>query len=224
MTNPYAIAAFSMLGGWMLAQVAAVAKDYVYRRYLRRAIIDELRQLYDELKIQDQIYSRTLQIAGSKDHGMERGAALPLSNFIFSNHYKDAALAFTRTQRTALQMIHAYIRVLNDGAERFTALTDSIYEKVRREKKTDPADFEVFQEMLRDQFRLVQTTKWHIHHYLTHPLFPELDPLTETHEEYLKFVEGIEGCIADIEASGQSLPRERFEKVYDPEAFNALRK
>jgi hypothetical protein len=214
MPSPYAVAAFSMLGGWLLAQLAAPIRDFVYRRWIRRAVVDELVQLGDELKRLQMNYARSIQISALP--GIEPSIPLPLSNHIFANHYKDAVLAFTRVQRIAVQMIHAYVRELNLGAESLRNETEEKFARIRKGEKLDLADFDEFGNRVKCQYRMVQTARWHINHYLEHEFFPSLEPHTDEHKSYLKFLDEVEADISQIEKSCNGIRPEQFNVHFIP--------
>jgi hypothetical protein len=217
--SPYAVAAFSALGGFVLSQVAIAGKSIIYALVQRYAVLDEVRQLDDELKRLEHIYARHIQIGAKK--GVERGGALPLPNVIYTSHFKDAAIAFTRAQRSSIQMIYAHVDAINDASKKFTDLADSLHEKYRREGKLREIDGDEYGLSAADIFRQVRVTRWHINHHRTNPWLPDLDPGTKFHAEYQQFVEKTNATVENIKASADGVARERFDKIYDPDALTA---
>lgn len=217
--SPFAVAAFSMIGGAVLTQIFTAGKSIVFALVQRYAVLDEIRQLDDELIRIEHIYARAIQIAAKR--GVVRGAALPLSNVIYASHYKDAAIVFTRMQRSSIQMIHGYVAAINDGSRRFAELADDLQKGYRKEGKLAPLDVDEYGVLAADIFRQVRVARWHINHCRTNTWFPNLDPGTRFHAEYQQFIERTNATVKDIQASAEKVSRERFERIHDPEALTA---
>jgi hypothetical protein len=195
--------------GWIAAQVTSVLRDYVYRWWMKRAIDKEVRQLHEEIERLWGSYARSLQI--QTIGGVDGAAPLPLSNFIFVNYYKDAVLVATSTHRIALQMIHAYVSSLNRDGERLSHLGAEIEVKAVREGRLDDADLDLYGRHLKQLLVTVGITRWHMHHYLTHPWFPVLDLKdTEIHADYLQHIRDVEADVERIVKSAKGLTRADF--------------
>lgn len=217
MEEKYLWAIGSAIAGWIAGQVTLVWKWWIARRWLRRAILDEIFQIYDETERLWAIYARALQVHGCR--GVDAGVPLPLSNVLYANHYKDAALVFTRVQRISIQMIHAYVVALNDGAIDLRRLVDEVRVKDARGETLSEADLDLYGRNLRGLMASVGGLRWHIHHHLTNPLFPIMDMGTETHERFLKNMEDVRDDIEKIAASAEKLKRDEIEIIYDPRHF-----
>jgi hypothetical protein len=217
MEEKYVWAIGSAVLGWIAAQLTAVWRWWAARRWLRRAVLDEIRQIYDELERIWATYARALQVHGCR--GVYPGLPLPLSNTIYTHHFKDAALVFTRVQRESIQMIHGYVVALNDGARDLKNLVDEIRAKDARGERLSDADLDLYGRNLRGLMEMIGNLRWNVHHHLSNPLFPIMDYGTETHERYLKHVEEVRRQIDEIAQSSGGLRREDFDLVYDPRHF-----
>lgn len=217
MDEKFVWAAVAAIGGWIAAQITAVLKDMTYRFWLKRAIVSELSQLVEETNRVWLNYSRDLQMHSLG--GIPNGVPLPLSNHIFANHYKDAVLTFTRTQRIAMQMIHAYIVQLNESAGVLQKLSLEVQEKSIREGEVGRELHSLYGEHLQGALQTAGLTRWHLRHYLDHPDFPELDFKGETHVSYAKYVDWMREDIANTVASVKGLTLDDFKKAYDPRSF-----
>ena len=219
MDEKFLWAAVAAFGGWIAAQLTAVLKDLTYRFWLKRAIVGELVQLAEETERLWLNYSRDLQIHSLG--GISNSIPLPLSNFIFANHYKDAVLAFARPQRIAMQMIHGYIAQLNETASSLHKLVLHIQEQDLREEAIFNEMHKLYGQRIRAALETVGVTRWHIRHYLENPIFPELDFKGKTHIAYVKHVDWIKGDIENTVASVKGLTLDDFKKAYDPKIFGA---
>jgi hypothetical protein len=210
MNEKIAIALGSVLLGWILAQFAALAKDWLYRKWIKRALMDELLEIRDGLDEHWLNFSHMLQMHALG--GIGNDAVLPIGNHIFTNHYKDAALALNRFQRRALQMTHAHITAINEAAASLKEFIAEIQDRNTREKALDVADLELVGLRLRALLSNVALAKWHVRHYLAHPTFPNLEIDTEVHREFERYVAQIEPEIDSIvEGARKSLRREDFD-------------
>lgn len=218
MDEKFVWAAVAAVGGWIAAQITAVLKDATYRYWLKRAIVSELSQLAEETHRIWLNYSRDLQIHSLG--GISNSVPLPLSNHIFANHYKDAVLAFTRTQRIAMQMIHSYIGQVNEAAGAMHKLVSEVNEKKIREGSVERQLYQLHGERLRGALETVGLARWHIRHYLEHRDFPELDfKGGEIHTAYTKYIDWMKNDIENTVASVKGLTIDDFSKAYDPRSF-----
>ena len=205
--------------GWVLAQFTSVAKDWLYARRIRKALLEELSELKSELDRTLMILSRQLQIHGIE--GIDNEAPVPISNHIFSNYYKDAVLTLNKEQRISYQLINTLIGTLNDGLSNHKEHTKSLQSKAMHEGKESLAksDFQYWGEGVIGLFEQANSTQWHIRYHLSRPKNPELLPYTKEHETYLKFLEKVREKSKEIIENAKGLDRESFENVYNPEHF-----
>lgn len=215
-------AAVAGAAGWVGSQAWTVAKDAIYRFWIKRGITVELSQLYEDLRRLEFIYERALQLATIG--AVEPSVPLPLSNHIFASHYAHAVFAFNPVQRMAIQMIHAYIAELNSGAAELKALQHELLAKQIREGRTEGKDIDLVGGRVKGLFTTVLLTQWHIRHYLDHPVLPEMDFLGPTHSEYLSYLDGIHERIVRIEKAAEGMSLEDFTKPHDPEAFSKTKR
>lgn len=206
------IALISVGGGGVLAQVAALGKDRIYREWIKRALIDELMKIRESLDRSWLNYARQLQMHALG--GIGNDAVLPIGNFIFTNHYKDAALALNRFQRQALQITHAHIASINEESASLREFVAEVQVKHARGQELDPVDLGLHGRRVRALLHNIALAKWHVRHYLAHPKFPNLDIDTETHESFLKYAAQIDPEIDKIAKSAEGLTRDAFEWPY----------
>lgn len=204
-------------GGWVVAQFTAILQFLAGRYWLRRAIESELVQVADELDRLWLVYARNLQI--HTIGGVPDGVPLPLANFIYTNHYKDASLVFTRVQRIAIQMIHAYIGELNTVAGELRSLVMEVQEQEIRTDSMEAAHYELYGRRIRGAMNMVGIARWHVRYYREHPLFPVLDYKSDTHVAYAKYIDEMSDEIERIVKNAAKLTRADFDKAYNPGAF-----
>ncbi|WP_242108449.1 hypothetical protein [Luteimonas aquatica] len=209
-----------VVAGWLLAQLSTSLRTWHDRRRTRKALNDELLEISDELDRWWQSYARTLQISTLK--GFDSSTPLPLTHHIFNNHYRDAAIGMNRHQRRAMQLTHSYIDALNDRNREFTEKLIQLRDKARSDKKITATEAEGYGDSIKTLLRMVGQAKWHVRHYLEHPVFPELAPNTPTHKAYLKHTVSVDEEIKRIEESSRNIPLEKFNRIYDPADFDAI--
>lgn len=209
----------SVGAGWVLAQFTSVAKDLLYARKIRKAMLEELGELDDELDRTIMILSRQLQIYGLQ--GIDNGIAVPVSNHIFSNYYKDAVLSLNKQQRISYQLINTLLYSLNEDIAKQKQRTEAFQSRVMNEGKEalTKSDFQSWGEGVISLFHQAAVVQWHIRYHLSKPKSPELLPYTKQHETYLQFLESVDKKANEIIQKAESLEWESFEKVYNPEDF-----
>lgn len=209
----------SIFAGWMLAQFTGVLKDYLYKRKIRKCLVEELTELQSELERTLLIYSRQLQIHALK--GIDNASPVLLSNHIFQNYYKDAVLSLNKDQRISLQLIHTLIRNINTGIGEHREITSKLQDKHMLEGPKSIGDKEgaFWGNKVISEFHNVAAAIWHIRFHLANSKSPDLSPYTKDHESYLKYLENVESEVQNIFSAATKLDRKEFEKMYDPESF-----
>ena len=194
--------------GWVIASVRDVASDLVRRHLLKRAVVSELRQVYDESDRLWQSLARSLQMysLGALDPALP----LPISNRVYTGHYVEALLVCTRVQRTTLELIHKYVDAVTAGIEDLTSRTRHMGDLVAR-GETSPGDWERYGSMLRALMGNVAEVRWMSGYYLQRPDFPVLDHDGVEVEAYRRNRDFYRAEILNIIASVKGLTLEDFE-------------
>jgi hypothetical protein len=171
--------------------------------------------------VADQVFShsRDLQIYGANAVG--DGVATGLSNHIFKNFYKDALLSLSQKQRISYQLIHSLVDSANLGINEFRDLTMKLHDEylANRLSKKFTKTSKVWGEKAKNEFKNCAALRWQIQFHLTQSQNPDLSPFAKHHEEYLRYLEGIELEVKALIKSGESIPLENFRKIYNPVDF-----
>lgn len=209
----------SVSTGWVLAQFTSILKDYFRAKKVKKCLQQELDELKTELERTLHIYSRMLQIYSLK--GIDNGVPSYLSNHIFKNYYKEAVLDLNKQQRISYQRIHTLIGAVNKGMDELRDVTSRSQEKNILEGSTSISEQEgdLWGKKVICEFNNVASAIWHIRYHIAYPENPDLSPYTKSHEEYLKYLENVEKRVSEIIDKAKNIPREKFEKFYDPETF-----
>ena len=213
------ISLVSVALGWLLAQGAALAKDWWAARNLRRGLLTELEDIQDQLQRVVLIHSRHLQIFALK--GMEPASALPIQNMFFKQYFKEVFSHLNREQRISYQLIHASLDNLNKKNEDLARFAEDFYKEYRMtpdDKKTGAA-IEVWGDRVIAIYKTAMDVRWHIAYHLRNPEAPSFDLMGPMHESYVKFEEALDAEVKTIMEQALSLEKEDFLKIYDAKAF-----
>lgn len=206
--------------GWLLAQASDLLAGWHVRKKIKIALLDELRELNEALNNSWFQWSRSLQMisAGRVDNSVP----LPLAHFIFSNHYKEAALGMNRDQRRSMQMIHAHVDQLNADTLEYRDFLVKLHEpSMEPVELTDSLDKKVRDDLKGMLFR-VRMIQWHIWYHFEHPMLPDLAPGTPAHKNYVRYLEKVREEIKEIERQGTTVDPKRFDEIYTPEYFDRI--
>jgi len=209
----------SIFVGWFLAQFTAMFQNYLYRLKIKKYLIEELKEIQQELERTLLIYSRQLQIFALK--GVDHGTPIHLSDHIFKNYYKDAILSLNIQQRISFQMIHSYIETINAGIDEHNKITDELHRKnvLKGPGSITEEEGTLWGNGVKAGFTNVATAIWHIKFHLNNQRSPNLMPYTEDHKQYLQYLESVEKEISKIIEAAKKFSREDFEKIYNPKSF-----
>jgi hypothetical protein len=210
----------SAFAGWLLAQITSALKTWAQRRKVKNLLLEELADLKREVERVMGFYWRELQLTGAQ--GIGNGVTSPISNPIFKNYYKDALLGLNQDQRISYQMIHSLVDALNNELAELRKFTSEIQQEHHQTGVTERIVKlgVAWGDKIKAGHHNCAVLRWHIRFHLDHPNGPDLSPNTPTHEGYLKYLEQAEAEAERLIQSGKEIPREKFEKVYDPEAFS----
>lgn len=212
----------SAFAGWLLAQFTSAAKTWVQRRKVKKLLLEELRDIEREIERVQLFYSRQLQIVGAQGIGNE--STTGISNPIFKNYYKEALLSLNQNQRISFQMIHSLVDQVNTGIDELKKLTIQIrnehFESGLTEKIVKAG--KAWGEKVKAEFAHSASLQWQIKYHLDNHSGPDLSPFTKAHGDFCRHLEQADVEAAKLIESGKNIDRSKFEKMYDPEAFNAV--
>ncbi len=220
--NKLMISLVSIIAGWILAQFTGVLKDFLYKKKIRKCLIEELKELETELSRMLIFCSRQLQIYSLK--GIDNGGATPLSNHIFKNYCKDVVLTLNKNQRISFQLIHTLIENINVGIKVQSKVTGELQTKhiLEGEGGVNSAEVKLWGDGVITEFRNVASAIWQIKLHLGNQKSPDLSPYTEEHRQYLEYLENVDKEVNKIMEAAKKLDRKDIDKIYDPESFAKL--
>jgi hypothetical protein len=158
---------------------------------LRQALMEELEDLEQRLKLMIRSYERSLQIFALG--GISSVLPIKLSNPIFQKNYVDVALKLGSSQRISYSLINSYIEAVNQGIERLGVELSKITDGISSET------LERWGNMLKGNYKTAATTYWHVSYHLKNEYFPALgDEGTEGHKSYIEFLGSIDKHIERI--------------------------
>jgi len=195
------------VGGWLASQFGVLLKDVLRRWWLKRAIVSELRQVYEEAGRIWVSLSRSLQMYSLG--GLDPGLPLPLSNRVFVANYDDAQLIFTRVQRVTMILVHEYVGQVNAGIADLILRTNRIGDAIADGEEC-AGDWERYGSKLRAVMRNVAEVRWMSNYYLRHSDFPVLEDDGEEIEDYRRFRDSAAAELEKIIASVRGLELDDF--------------
>ncbi|MBE8717846.1 hypothetical protein C4F51_11685 [Cellvibrio sp. KB43] len=215
-----AIGVASVFIGWMLAQVTGLVKDWSKARKIKVLLLEELRDIDREIERVITSFSRDLQLYGAK--GIDNSACIGITNYIFSNYYKDALLSLNQNQRISYQLIHSLIRRLNESLDNIRCLTIEIQKHHQKNGTTEETDNlrKEWGEMIKAEYINAAAIRWHTRFHLEHQSNPDLSLMTEFHKNYLKFLEAAQEEANRLIDSGTKIDITKFEEIYSSSFFD----
>ncbi|HZX16167.1 MAG TPA: hypothetical protein VFF22_04765 [Pseudomonas sp.] len=217
------IAVSGALVGWVLAQFTAMAKDYLYRKRLRKLLIMELEELHDDIKGTIDAYTRQLHIYGQG--GVSNEGPASISSFIFKNYYKDAVLGLSKSERKSFKIIHAALEAVNEDIDAYLQETRKIQEMLSIEgvESLSKERFDYWGGLIKTGYRGCGSLVWSISHHLDNLKNPEVVPMSDAHAEYLKHLDLVDHKMFHEIEAGKTIDREFFKKNYSHEDFERIR-
>jgi hypothetical protein len=205
--------------GWVLAQITSLFKDWIKARKIKTLLLEELHDIDREMERVMTSCARDLQIYGAKCIG--NSTCISVSNYIFSNYYKDALLYLNQNQRISYQLIHSLIHQLNESLNSIRTLTTVIQKHHQKNGTTEETAIlgKEWGEMIKAEFINAAAIRWHARHHIDNKCNPDLSLMTEGHKNYLKFLVEVEIEANTLIKSGQSIDRKEFERIYSPSDF-----
>lgn len=218
MEKSWATILVSVIAGWLLGQITAIAKLLYQRRTLRRTLAEEVEGLNQGAVRIWLSLARSLQIATNR--GLDNGVPLPLKGEVYRHHYKDALLAINKYQRQSLEMLYQYVEQVEQALGRLTAHNQEIRAKHASQGSFELADLDRYKDKIRALMYLVADIQWHARHYLEHPLLPDLQYLSPEHKAYVRYLDQVRAEIAKIERLAEGLGQEGWDNAYIPKVFD----
>jgi hypothetical protein len=208
-----------VITGWALGQGTTLVRDYRTSLRLKKGLLQELEDVYEELLGTKLGYGRSLQHYAL--NGIEPVTPQKLSNLFFKQYYKDVFSKLNREQRLSYQLIHQTIDSLNASREALEKFTRATVERTRGLSDDEKqAAVEVWGTKIKTQYVMTYDAIFYVDHHLRNQKHPKWGFGGKTHKEYLQFCEMVRKEIdAVIKAAAEKLTREDLEKVFDEKHF-----
>ncbi len=218
--NKVIIALIAVVIGWALGQGTALARE-LYRSWrLKRALLEELEDLREQLERVAMGYRRQLQMYAL--NGIEPVTPNVLSNLFFKQYYKDVFYGLNRQQRLSFQLVHGTIDSLNDGNKALSDFLRATLEELDDLKKNQDefeGKIEDWGNRVKGLYYTARNAMFYIDFHLTNRKRPTLDFRGPMHKSYLRFNEEVKQEIENVIVDATKLNREDFEKFYDDKFF-----
>ena len=210
----------SAFAGWILAQLTSGLKTWLQRRKVLKLLFEELTDLDAEINRLYFFYARQLEIHGAM--GVSSESVAGLSHPIYRDYYKDALLSLNQKQRISYQMIHSLVDLVNVGISDLRQKSSEIYAKNASGGMTKELakSCDAWGKAARAQFESCASLQWQIRFHLQNKDGPDLRPYTESHEQYLIFLQDVQKKADEFIANGKTIDRGKFDQVYDPSTFS----
>ncbi|GAC1030274.1 hypothetical protein thsps21_11010 [Pseudomonas sp. No.21] len=205
--------------GWLLAQVTSLMKDWLRARKIKSMLLNELADIDVEVDRLLISLSRDLQIYGAK--GIDNSVSTGVSNFVFSNYYKDALLYLNQHQRVSYQLIHLLVRNLNEGLDEIRDILTAVHKAHQRGELASSTVpwLEEWGDRVRAEYKNAASLRWHVLFHLDNAKLPDLSLMTQVHESYLKYLSEIDDKVDALIEEGRNIDLVEFEKIYHPGMF-----
>ena len=166
MNEKLIISIVSVVFGIVLTLLIEYFRKQRRKTTLKKALLVELDDIKDRLELVCKSYERGIQIFAL--NGIEPVIPLPVDNFIFEEHYAETALYLRASQRKSYQLIHGYVKSVNDGIERGSNLLLSV-------KENNDSSLKVWGDHISTQYQNAALTYWHVNYHLKNSEFPFLE-------------------------------------------------
>jgi hypothetical protein len=214
------IALIAVVIGWVLAQGTVLFRDFYRSWRLKRALLEELEDLREQLERVVISYSRQLQVYAL--NGIEPATPNALPNLFFKQYYKDVFYRLNRQQRLSFQLIHGTIDSLNEGNKDISSFIRATLAKVNELQKNQgelEATIEDWGNRVKALYYTARDAMFYIDFHLRNRKNPKLDFRGPMHKSFLRFNEEIKQEIENVIVDARKLKREDFEKFYDDKFF-----
>jgi hypothetical protein len=218
--NKVLIALIAVIIGWALGQGTVLAREFYRSWRLKRALLEELEDLREQLERVVMSYRRQLQMYAL--NGIEPATPITLPNLFFKQYYKDVFYDLNRQQRLSFQLIHGTIDSLNEGNKELSNFIRATLEKLNELKKNQgelEGRIEDWGNRVKGLYFTARDAMFYIDCHLRNRKRPTLDFRGPMHKSYLRFNEEVKQEIENVVADGRNVNREDFEKFYDDKSF-----
>ncbi|MDX5364248.1 MAG: hypothetical protein LPJ91_08860 [Pseudazoarcus pumilus] len=171
---------------------------------LKQALLEELLDLKERLRLVIYSYKRSLQIYAL--NGVSNDLPLKLTNPVYKRYYPEVALKFGASQRQSFSIIDSCVDGVNAGIDRVEAVLAGIVES-RSEQ-----DVEKWGDILKAQYKNAALAYWHVDFHLLNQEIPFLGEAgSEAHNSYLLMIKDVESDIEKlVQGARENLSREMF--------------
>jgi len=184
----------SVIVGLILGQIISGIKGVILRYKIKKALLTELMDIRIELARVEQSFLRSLQLVALKC--TEGSVPQKLSNFIFTENYKNIALHLNQEQRISYQMIHRYVATVNADIEKLEQLISDVEREIILEEQPARASYlKSYSIKIQQAYTNACVTHWHIDHHLKNRKAPVLREEGELYEDYEKLQDDVKECI-----------------------------
>jgi len=184
----------SVIVGLFLGQIISGVKGFIIRKKIEKALLTELMDVRVELGRVEKSFLRSLQLVSLKC--TEGAVPQKISNFIFTENYKNIALHLNQEQRISYQMIHGYVTTINNDIEKLEkVISDIDREVILEEKPAKGSHLNTYSMKVQHAYRNACVTHWHIDHHLKNKKKPTLREGDEQYATYEKLQDDINECI-----------------------------
>jgi hypothetical protein len=186
-----------VLLGWFLGWGAELIREYRNLRKLKKALLEELKDLQVRLREAEIGYAGELQLYSNGI--VNTAVATDIQHPIYTHNYKDVCSKLNRDQRRSYEYIHAQIDAFNELIDREQEMITEYYAKPSNTR------LENWGRIITSQFENVATIRWHINRHLVEPNRPSLDIEGPVHESYLQSKKAIRLKAAEIIEKAKTL-------------------
>lgn len=184
----------SVIVGLFLGQIISGVKGFIIRKKIEKALLTELMDVRVELGRVEKSFLRSLQLVSLKC--TEGAVPQKISNFIFTENYKNIALHLNQEQRISYQMIHGYVTTINNDIEKLEkVISDIDREVILEENPAKGSHLNTYSMKVQHAYRNACVTHWHIDHHLKNKKKPTLREGDEQYATYEKLQDDINECI-----------------------------
>lgn len=199
----------SVIVGLLLGQIISGVKGLILRKKIEKALLTELMDIRVELGIVEKSFLRSLQLVALKC--TEGAVPQKISNFIFTENYKNIALHLNQEQRISYQMIHGYVTTINSDIEKLEQIISDIDRQVILEEKVAKDNhLDTYSMKIQHAYRNACVTHWHIDHHLKNNKKPTLREDGEQYDSYEKLQDDIKECIKNTVKKAEKMDLSDF--------------
>jgi hypothetical protein len=218
--NKVFISLVSVGTGWVLAQGTALIRDFYVSLKLKRALLNELEDIREQLERIAMGYQRSLQFYALR--GIEPVVPNAVPNLFFKQYYKEVFYRLNREQRLSYQLIHGTIDSLNAGNDDLLKTMRTTAEKLRQSEDDEETEraVDLWGDRVKALYHSTRDAMFYIDFHLQNRRCPKWNFRGPMHKSYVQFVEKVQQEIKEVIAGAkEKINREDLEKIYDEKHF-----